>query len=124
MSASVNKVRGELESAGYKTQQFDSPLGAVVAFDYSIETGSRRGESVLVGVSLQGEEGYPEYPPHWIHINPPLSDGKGGSVRKYEIDGRQWLAMSRPPGVVWDRLLTKDMQVYIEEHLRGVWKDV
>ena len=33
------------------------------------------------------------------------------------------LAMSRPPGSVWDQLPTKHMYAYINEHLRGIWKD-
>ena len=122
MSNSLDKIQRELESFERKTQRFDSPIGVVVAFKYVIESGSHKGEPVTVGVSLQ-EDGYPEYPPHWIHISPPLSDGKGGSVQRYEVESREWLAMSRPPPG-WDRLLTKHMQTYISEHLRGIWKDV
>lgn len=123
MSDSLHKIQKELESSGYYTRRFNSPIGEVVAFDYVIEAGSHRGEPVTVGVSLQ-EDGYPEYPPHWIHISPPLSDGKAGSVQEYEVESHQWLAMSRPPGSVWDQLLTKHMQTYIHEHLRGLWKDI
>ena len=96
MSNSLDKIQRELESFERKTQRFDSPIGVVVAFKYVIESGSHKGEPVTVGVSLQ-EDGYPEYPPHWIHISPPLSDGKGGSVQRYEVESREWLAMSRPP---------------------------
>ena len=123
MSNSLDKIQRELESFDHKTHRFESPVGEVVAFDYVIESGSYRGEKVTVGVSLQ-EDAYPEYPPHWIHISPPLSDGKGGSVQRYEVEARQWLGMSRPPGSVWDRQRTKHMQTYISEHLRGIWKDV
>ena len=68
---------------------------------------------------------YPEYPPHWLHVSPPLNDNKGGAVETYRTsDGREWLAMSRPPGAIWDRLPTKHMSMYIQEHLRRIWKDV
>ena len=70
MSTSIKKVRNELELSDFETHQFSSPVGIVVAFNYTIEAGSHRGESVVVGVSFQ-EEGYPEYPPHWIHVSPP-----------------------------------------------------
>ena len=123
MSESANRVREELESLDYKTQTFNTPMGVVVAFNYTIETGSHKGKPVLVGVSFQ-EEGYPEYPPHWIHVSPPTADGRAGAVQTYEIEGRPWLAMSRPPGRLWDQLPTKHMYGFINEHVRKIWKDV
>ena len=96
----------------------------VVSFQYEIEVGSHKGKGVSVGVSFQ-EEGYPDYPPHWIHVSPRLDDQRGGSVQNYaDGEGRQWLAMSRPPGELWDRLPTKHMASFISEHLRRIWKDV
>ena len=123
MSDSVNRVQEELESLGYETQQFSTGLGMVVAFNYTIESGSYKDTPVLVGVSFQ-EGNYPDYPPHWIHISPPIADGRGGSVQAYDAAGHQWLAMSRPPGRVWDRLKTKHISGFISEHLRRIWKDV
>ncbi len=124
MPQSVDRVRAELEALGHKTTEFDSPHGRVVAFDYEIQAGSHKGEAVRVGVSFQ-EEGYPEYPPHWIHVSPPIDDGKGGAVQSYTgPDDMTWLAMSRPPGGFWDQLLTKHMHNYISEHLRRIWSDV
>lgn len=97
----------------------------VVAFPYTIETGSRKDTTVTLGVSFQGNEGYPEYPPHWIHVTPPIDDGRGGVVETYsDSEGRMWHVMSRPPNELWDRLPTKHMRAYIEEHLRRVWKDL
>ena len=124
MTDSIRKVQAELKSIGYVTSVFDSPQGKVVAFDYTIEAGCHRGEQVTVGVSFQ-ETGYPEYPPHWVHVTPPISDRKGGVIQEYSDDnGRTWLAMSRPPGDIWDQLPTKHMDVYIREHLRRIWKDL
>ena len=123
MSASVQRVNAELESMGYQTREFDSPYGRVVAFQYTIEVGSHIGKEVSVGVGFQ-EEGYPEYPPHWVHVSPRLPD-KVGVVNAYtDPEGREWLAMSRPPGDIWDRLPTKHMGAYISEHLRRIWSDV
>ena len=123
MSDDINRIKAELESWGYETSWSDSPHGKVVAFDYTVETGSHRGEKVTAGVSFQ-ETGYPDYPPHWIHVTPPIDDGKGGAVERYNANGREWLAMSRPPGDIWDQLPTKHMSTYISEHLRRIWKDV
>ena len=123
MSNSADRVQGELEALGYQTSVFDTQQGKVVSFDYIIEAGSHKGTQIKVGVSFQ-EEGYPEYPPHWIHVTPPIDDGKGGVVEKYaDAQGREWIAMSRPPGEMWDRLPTKHMYAYIGEHLRRIWKD-
>ena len=89
-------------------------------FHYTIESGPHEREDVQVGLSFQ-DPGYPEYPPHWVHVSPPINDNKGGVVSPYkDADGREWLAMSRPPGNIWDRLPTKTMRAYIEEHLRRV----
>ena len=123
MSSSIDRVQEELESLGFIAHQYDGPHGKVVAFPYTVEVGTHKGDEVLVGVSFQ-EEGYPEYPPHWIHVSPPLDDGRGGSTNTYDGDGHSWLAMSRPPGALWDRLPTKHMQSFITEHLRRIWMDV
>ena len=124
MSKSIDRVQQELEALGYRTSLFDSQQGTVVSFKYTIEAGSHRGTQAMVGLSFQ-EEGYPEYPPHWIHVTPPIEDGKGGSAGTYtDSQGRTWLAMSRPPGDLWDRLPTRHMGAYISEHLRRIWKDV
>lgn len=123
MSDSIDRIRRELESLGYQTALSDSAQGKVVSFNYVIETGSRRGQNVTLGVSFQ-EDGYPEYPPHWVHVTPPIDDGRGGSVQRYQdAQGREWIAMSRPPGQIWDRLPTKHMVGYIREHLRRLWND-
>ena len=50
---------------------------------------------------------------------------EGGAVESYtDSQDRQWLAMSRPPGELWDRLPTKHMASFISEHLRRIWKDI
>ena len=124
MPDAITQIQAELDSLGYITSVFDGPNGKVVSFGYTIETGSHKGTPVKIGVSFQ-EAKYPEYPPHWVHISPPINDGRGGSVQSYESsDGQQWLAMSRPLGVMWDRLRTKHMSVFISEHLRKIWMNV
>ena len=123
MSESILKVRTELASLGYEPFEFDWQNGRVVAFQYTIEAGSHSGTSVLVGLSFQ-EEGYPEYPPHWVHVSPPIADHHGGGHTYRTDDGRDWLALSRAPGSAWDRLSQKDMGAYIEEHLRRIWREV
>ena len=125
MSDSILKARAELKALGYETFEFDWQNGRVVAFQYTIEAGSKAGTPVLVGISFQ-EEGYPEYPPHWVHVSPPIPDHHGGGQAYCTDDGREWLAMSRAPGSTWDRLPMpkRDMASYIEEHMRRMWRHV
>ena len=121
MSTSIARVQAELEALGYRTSVIDTPRRPVVSFDYVIEAGSQKGTEVTVGLGFQ-EDTYPEYPPHWVCVTPPLSDGKGGAVEQFlDGQGRTWIAMSRPPGDLWDLLPTKHMDAYIKEHLRRIW---
>jgi hypothetical protein len=125
MSDNINQIKAELESLGYETCLSDSPQGKVVSFSYTVETGSHKGERVRLGISMHGSEVYPEYPPHWIHLAPPIDDGRGGVVQKYcDSSGREWTVLSRPPGEIWDQLPTKHMSAYLNEHLRRFWNGI
>ena len=125
MSDNIDQIKDELEGLGYETYLFDSPQGKTVCFLYKVETGSYKGEEVSIGISMHGGQTYPEYPPHWIHLTPPIDDGKGGSTDKYcDTKGQEWLALSRPPGEIWDQLPTKHMYAYLNEHLRSFWNQV
>ena len=124
MKASLEKIEAELQVCGYETYRQDSPQGQVVAFEYKVEVGSKKGDVVQLGFSMS-EVHYPDFPPHWIHIHPPVSDGKGGAVVPYEdAKGRSWSALSRPGADVWDRAKTKHMLVYMQEHVRRFWKNI
>ena len=125
MSDNIDQVKRELESLGYETHLSSSPQGEVVSFSYKVESGSYKGKQVTLGISMQGSEPYPEYPPHWIHLTPPINDGKGGAVVRYsDANGREWAALSRPPGEIWDQLLTKHMHAYLNGHMRRFWNGI
>ena len=123
MSDNILRIQSELESLGYETYLFDSRQGKVVAFLYKVEVGSHAGKTVNLGISMQGNEAYPEYPPHWIHLMPPIDDGKGGEIYQDEKE-RKWIVMSRVPGPLWDELPTKHMTYYVSEHLRSIWNNM
>ena len=123
MSDEISRVRSELADLGYETSIRGWTQGTVIEFDYRVEVGNRRGETFRLGISFQ-ENGYPEYPPHWIHVSPPVDDRRG-SVQRYTTDGGQeWAAMSRPPSDIWDTLLVKDMRAYLNEHVRRFWSGI
>ena len=124
MSSNISQIKKELESLGYETRLSDSPQGKVVSFSYTVETGSHKGKQVRLGISLHGSEAYPEYPPHWIHLTPPIDDGRGGVAERYSANGQEWIALSRPPGEIWDQLPTKHMSAYLNEHLRRFWNGI
>ena len=125
MYDNIDQVKRELESLGYETHLSSSPQGEVVSFSYIVESGSYKGKQITLGISMQGSEPYPEYPPHWIHLTPPINDGKGGAVVRYsDANGREWTALSRPPGEIWDQLLTKHMHAYLNEHMRRFWNGI
>lgn len=125
MSNNIERIQAELKSLGYETSTSDSPSGRVVSFCYTVESGRYEKKELRIGISFQGDELYPEYPPHWIHVTPPIDDSRGGVVERYSDPcGREWVAMSRPPGDKWDRLQTKHMQHYISEHLRAFWDKI
>lgn len=122
-------ISGELQEMGYQPQIVDgnTPVGQqkIVIFPYRIQSGRFKGETRNVGISTQCEAfGYPEMPPHWIFVNPPIFDTKDGpnhGINRFA--GREWIALSRPPGPFWDRVRQKGMKAYLE-HLSKVWSRI
>ena len=116
MSSSLDKIEIELQELGFATTRFTSPHGEVVAFSYVIDVGRLLGTGCQLGVSMQ-EQGFPVYPPHWIHLSPPIND-KQGSGRQYtDEQGTPWVAFSRPP-TYWDNLPNKNIKAFLDEHVR------
>ena len=122
MSDNIDRINDELKFLGYETCLSDSPQGKVVSFTYRVEVGPHKDKQFTLGISMQGSESYPDYPPHWIHLTPPIDDGRGGSINRYpDENGQEWIALSRPPGELWDQLATKHMRGYLNEHIRRFW---
>ena len=120
------QIARELEALGYKPQIVEGDTAGgrqkVVVFPYHIQVGRFKGEMRNIGISTQCEAvGYPETPPHWIFVNPPIIDTKDGANHGINsFAGRDWVALSRPPGAFWDRVQHKGMRAYLE-HLSKVW---
>lgn len=123
------RIRDELVALGYPAEVVEghTPGGPqkVVVFTYLVRTGRFRGKTYKMGVSTQCEAlGYPELPPHWIFISPPITNTQdGGNHGLNSFGGESWVALSRPPGPFWDKLPHKCMRAYME-HVSRVWKNI
>ena len=123
------RIRQELVDLGYRPDVVDADTVAgqqrVVTFDCTVPVGRFRGQRLRVGISTQCEAvGYPETPPHWIFISPPITDTQDGANHGLcTFDGRDWVALSRPPGEFWDKAANKGMHAYLE-HLSKVWRQI
>ena len=125
MGTDVDAVISELKALGYSPFTMEEPQEArgVIFFDYLISDGKYRGETVLLGISFR-TPGYPEYPPHWIHVSPAHHDGRGGVGSQYRCKVRngeeyEFMSLSRPPKDFWDKLPTKNKNInnYLNMHL-------
>lgn len=123
------RIRQELEDLGYQPEVVEGDtIGGhqrIVVFDYDVPVGRFRGSRLKVGISTQCEAvGYPEIPPHWIFISPPITDIRDGANHGLNnFGGRDWVALSRPPGEFWDRVANKTMRAYLL-HLNKVWRQI
>ena len=124
--SSLDMIQAELEELGHSTYRFTSKFtgNGVVAFRYVVDIGRFRRQEYDIGFSMQ-QEGYPTYPPHWIHIHPPLDGEIKGRHEDSDDEGRPWISLSRPPSPeVWDQIAVKNMRTYLAEHIRGFWASV
>ena len=124
----IENIREELVRLGRAAKVVRFPGfgvdgGRAVIFDYEVDAGSHRGNSYRIGISFQ-ETGYPEYPPHFIHIcnAPPLSR----TVHSTHDEGdAKWSVFSVPPSDFWDSLPAehKNIKTYLNQHVRRFWAD-
>ena len=119
------RIHDELLALGLqpKLVEGETPSGhqCVVIFAYGVPTGRFRGQKLMVGLSTQCDAiGYPEVPPHWIFLSPPVLDTRDGPNHGvFSLGGEEWVALSRPPGAFWDQVRHKGMKAYTE-HLNKV----
>ena len=120
----VEKINQELRSLDFHANIVDFPefnQGRVVVFDYKVTTGRYRNRTFSVGISFQ-EEGYPEYPPHFFHVeNLPHSHLTRHSVHR--SGDAEWSVFSFPPSDFWDALpaADKNMRTYVNRHMLRIW---
>lgn len=131
MSDAITRIKQELESMGYAPviENHGANHPNVIVVGYQVQNGRFRGQEYRLGISMQGAEMWPEYPPHFIHLSPAIdAPNDGGVYGVYSAIGadgveRKWSALSRPPGPFWDNLPTKSMLGYME-HIRRFWANI
>lgn len=69
----------------------------------TIRTGKYADTDRRVGWSFADDsQPYPEYAPHWFHVEGDYNDGIGGaSETDHDENGQLWTAWSRPVGATW-----------------------
>lgn len=123
---SLEQIKLELNEAGYKAsivkfRNFNVHRCLATTFDFRIDSGRYRGRKYKLGISFQ-ENGYPEYPPHFVHIlNAPQINFTVHST--HDEDDGTWYTFSLPPIDIWDNLASenKNMHTYVRTHLRKFW---
>ena len=123
----LEQIEAELMTLGYSPTALSiGGLGGEQAavIDYPVPTGRFGKQTFQVGIAFQ-EEGYPEYPPHFVWVaNLPEPRLPAHSTAKH--DGTNWVSFSVPPNDFWDRLpaAEKTMKSYLKRHLLRFWTQV
>ncbi|MCY4232386.1 MAG: hypothetical protein OXE59_01375 [Bacteroidetes bacterium] len=124
-SHTEDKVLEELRKLGFEPKMINlmsqSNVQRAVMFKYKVETGSYRGNSIKMAISFQ-EDAYPEYPPHFVHLESNINLKKIPVHSSYHFEGQDWSAYSIPPSDFWDTLSSseKNMRTYIKRHIQRV----
>ena len=128
----ADRIREELEDLGYAPvlENHGDKYPKVLTMEYEVQIGRFCGEKFYFGISMQGLEGYPDYPPHFIHVSPPIESPQDGkkphsiySASDRNGNERQWGAYSRPPKDIWDSLPKRGMKAFME-HVHRFWRNV
>ena len=123
----LERVSEELRSLGYepKLLHFEgSGLGRFVVIDYNPPVGRYQGRKFRVGIGFQ-EDGYPEYPPHFIAVA--NLEAPSLPVHSSQLLGSDtWSLFSVPPSDFWDSLPSsaKNMKTYLLRHVMRFWSQM
>ena len=138
MNENARLLAEELSLLGYESEPFNAPqvhgIGDGIKFEYRIESGSRAGETVLLGLAIPDDRGtWAEITPHWVCISPRdnalveqvLGAPQPGAIKHWEDEaGTPWMAISAPPDDFWDKIERpedKNMETYLKRHINRIW---
>ena len=124
--SSLEKVSEELRQMGHspETLQFSGTPAHAVVIDWPVENGRYKGSVFRLGIGFQ-EEGYPDYPPHFLLIEG-LESPNIPEHSKASCDNGVWSVFSVPPNDFWDRLPSegKNMRSYLRLHVARFWSQI
>ena len=118
----LSRVAEELRGLGLAPRVVEFPAfpgsSQAVLVDIAVEHGRYKGRTLAVGLSFQ-EDGYPEYPPHFVHLKSSVDTSISTKHSVHDFEGEKWSAYSLPPSDFWDGLDSpqKNMKTYVRRHL-------
>ena len=121
--SSLDKAAAEIQALGYKPEIVILGNRGAIVFDYVVCCGRYKRQSFKIGIGI--EEGYPEFPPHFIFVanfdRPKLPVHT--SISDKEL---AWSAFSVPPNDFWDTLAfhDKSMKTFFNRHLVRFWSQI
>ncbi len=123
----LNKINSELSELGFTPQIVHFPefgSGEAVVIGYPVTTGRYKGQTFKIGISFQ-EGGYPEYPPHFLHVQT-LPASLFPEYSRHRYAHSDWSVFSVPPSDFWDNLPLekKNMKTYLNRHLTRFWNQI
>lgn len=124
----LEKIAAEIHDLGYLPEIVANGSKFVgsgaVLFDYTVDIGRYKGQIFKIGIGFQ-EDGYPEYPPHFIYITG-LHNTQLPVHNSFRYSNVDWLGFSVPPSDFWDSLPSQDknMRTYLYGHMTRFWSQV
>ena len=122
--SSLKTLAAEFQNLGYSPEVVNFGEIDAVVFDYVVSCGTYKGQTFKIGVGLQ-EDGYPEYPPHFIYVTG-LDSPNLPVHSSFPYNGVNWSSFSVPPSDFWDALPShdKNMKTYLNKHLIRFWSQI
>ena len=118
----LKQVAAELREIGLTPSIVTLPQFLVspeaILFKEEVKTGRYKGQQLPLCLSFQ-ENTYPEYPPHFVHLESTLETNIATRHSEHYFNGQKWFAYSLPPSDFWDSLepSQKNMKTYYFRHL-------
>ncbi|MDE2644911.1 MAG: hypothetical protein OXI05_03605 [Bacteroidota bacterium] len=122
----LQRIVKELQDIGLNPRIFEfSASKHAVMFDIEVQNGRYKGKTLKIALSFQ-ESSYPEYPPHFVHLQSSTTTRKYTRHFKYQFEGEEWSAYSLPPGELWDKLDSsqKNMGMYVKGHIFRIFANL
>ena len=123
---SLELIKKEMEALGYQTKLTANLFNntSVLTFDYTPSLGRYKNQKFKMSISMQ-EDGYPEFPPHFLHICN-LPDSHLTIHGTYETNDGLWKVFSAPPNDIWDHLPMEErnMKTYMYSHVNRIWNQI